>query len=44
MEVNEVIIDFQMGQVEFFGKDCDGGMPILECPFCEQEAMKYVRD
>ena len=42
MQVNEAIIDVEIGMAEFDGRYYEGFMPILGCPNCNQEAMEYV--
>lgn len=38
--VNEAIIDFELGFAEFEGRE--PVMPVLGCPDCNQETMKYT--
>ena len=38
--VNEAIIDFELGYAEFEGREVI--MPVLGCPGCNREAMKYT--
>jgi hypothetical protein len=42
MEVNEAIIDVEIGIAEFEGRWHEGFMPVLGCPGCNQTSMKYV--
>ena len=44
MEVNEVIIDFELALSESKGTCPEGFMPVLMCPHCSQETMEHVRD
>ena len=44
MEVNEAIIDVEIGIAEFEGRWHEGFMPILGCPGCNRKAMEYVGD
>lgn len=43
-EFNEVIIDAAIAWAEFNGEYCEGVMPNLECPCCNQKIMEYVKD
>jgi hypothetical protein len=38
--VNEAIIDFELGYAEFEGREVV--MPVLGCPGCNRETMKYT--
>ena len=38
--VNEAIIDFELGYAEFEGREVV--MPVLGCPGCNRESMKYT--
>ena len=40
--VNEAIIDFDLGYSEFKGSEVI--MPVLGCPGCNRETMKYTRN
>jgi hypothetical protein len=42
MQVNEAIIDVEIGMAELDGTYIKGFMPILGCPNCNQETMEYV--
>jgi hypothetical protein len=44
MEVNEAIIDVEIGIAEFEGRNVQGFMPVLGCPVCNNETMKYAGD
>ena len=44
MQVNEAIIDVEIGMAEFDGRYYEGFMPVLGCPGCNHETMEYVRD
>jgi hypothetical protein len=41
MELNEVIIDFEVTRAQSEGTYYEGFMPILGCPNCNQETMEY---
>ena len=43
MEVNEAIIDVEIGMAKFDGSYHVGFMPILGCPNCNRETMEYAR-
>jgi len=43
MEVNEVIIDFEVARAKSEGVYYEGFMPILGCPNCNQETMEYFK-
>ena len=38
--VNEAIIEFELGFAEFEGREA--AMPVLGCPGCNRETMKYT--
>ena len=40
--VNEVIIDFELMRAEDEGMYSEGYMPVLGCPFCNRDSMKYT--
>jgi hypothetical protein len=42
MEVNEAIIDVEIGIAEFEGRWHESFMPVLGCPGCNRKAMEYV--
>jgi len=42
MAVNEAIIDVEIWKPEFEGRYYEGFIPILCCPCCTQDIMKYV--
>jgi hypothetical protein len=44
MEVNEAIIDVEIGIAEFEGNYVPGFMPVLGCPVCNNETMEYAGD
>ena len=44
MEVNEAIIDVEIGIAEFEGRNVPGFMPVLGCPVCNNETMEYAGD
>lgn len=44
VEVNEAIIDVEIGIAEFEGRNVKGFMPVLGCPNCNHETMEYVAD
>jgi len=44
MEVNEAIIDVEIGIAEFNGTNSDEYMPVLGCPNCNRESMIYAED
>ena len=41
MEVNEAIIDVEIGMAKFDGRYHEGFMPILGCPNCNCESMQF---
>ena len=43
IEVNEVIIDFEIDRAKSDGTYREGFMPILGCPNCNQETMEYLK-
>jgi len=43
MEVNEIIIDFEVARAKSEGTYYKGFMPVLGCPNCNQETMEYVK-
>ena len=40
--VNEAIIDFDLGFAEFEGRSHEGYMPVIGCPGCNQETLRYT--
>jgi hypothetical protein len=40
--VNEAIIDFDLGFAEFEGRNYEGYMPVLGCPGCNRETLRYA--
>jgi len=42
MLVNEAIIDVEIDIAEFEGRWHEGFMPVLGCPGCNKETMKYA--
>ena len=42
MDVNEAIIDVEIGMAKFDGSYHTGFMPVLGCPNCNQETMEYA--
>jgi hypothetical protein len=44
MEVNEAIVDLEVGMAEFYGTYYEGFMPVLGCPNCNYETMEYAED
>ena len=42
MDVNEAIIDVEIGMAKFDGCYHAGFMPVLGCPNCNQETMEYT--
>ena len=42
MKVNEAIIDVEIAMAEFEGRNVKGFMPVLGCPNCNRETMKYA--
>jgi hypothetical protein len=42
MEVNEAIIDVEIGMAKFDGSYHEGFWPILGCPNCNRETMEYA--
>ena len=44
MQVNEAIIDVEVGMAEFDGRYHEGYMPVLGCPACNGETMEYAKD
>jgi len=40
--VNEAIVDTAVVWSRFDGDYCEGSMPILGCPNCNQETLEYV--
>ena len=44
MDVNEAIIDVEIGIAEFEGRYYEGFMPVFGCPGCNKDTMKFVRD
>ena len=42
MLVNEAIIDVEIDIAEFEGRWHEGFMPLLGCPGCNKETMKYA--
>ncbi|BBO79658.1 hypothetical protein DSCO28_64570 [Desulfosarcina ovata subsp. sediminis] len=44
MKVNEAIIDVEIAIAEFEGRNVRGFMPVLGCPHCNREAMKFAAD
>ena len=42
MKVNEAIIDVEIAKAEFEGRNVEGFMPLLGCPRCNRETMKYA--
>jgi len=40
--VNEAIIDFDLGFAEFEGRNYEGYMPVIGCPECNQETLRYT--
>jgi hypothetical protein len=42
MDVNEAIIDVEIGMAKFDGSYHPGFMPVLGCPNCNQETMEYA--
>ena len=42
MDVNEAIIDVEVGMAKFDGSYQVGLMPILGCPNCNRETMEYA--
>jgi hypothetical protein len=44
MEVNEAIIDVEVGMAKFDGSYHEGFWPILGCPNCNRETMEYAGD
>ena len=43
MEVNEVIIDFEIARAKSEGTYPEEFMPIPGCPNCNQETMEYFK-
>ena len=43
-EVNEAIIDAEIGMAQFEGRYYEGFMPILGCPNCNNETLEYCED
>jgi hypothetical protein len=44
MEINEGIIDVEIGIAEFERRNVPGFMPVLGCPVCKNETMEYAGD
>ena len=44
MKVNEAIIDVEIAMAKFEGRYVDGFMPVLGCPNCNRETMKFAAD
>jgi len=44
MQVNEVIIDVEIGTAKYDGTYYQGFMPVLGCPNCNHETMEYTGD
>ena len=44
MDVNEAIIDVEIGIAEFEDRYYEGFMPVLGCPGCNKDTMEFVRD
>ena len=42
MDVNEAIIDVEIGMAKFDGSYHVGFMPVLGCPNCNRETMEYA--
>ncbi|MCD6585007.1 MAG: hypothetical protein J7K96_04525 [Desulfobacteraceae bacterium] len=44
MKVNEAIIDVEIAMAEFEERNVKGYMPVLGCPNCNRETMKFAED